>query len=242
MSIAFKYGKCFTKITDPQQSPPIASSICSKNSHPELTIQSEPILESSIYETFFHYIQHPGIIVDMNINMQKTIPHIMNVAAKSLIESADDVFTLSHMETFDGSLGEFLASARRKVVQEINHSDILHIKIKSRYENIEAVFSFSASSFYLDVNTKMLGILLVEITKTVKEEINALNTFKGSLISALSHEFNNPLNSLIPLLKMMPNCYNDKKENIKEMALASAAILQNKIGRASCRERVYVLV
>lgn len=186
--------------------------------------------DATIYESFFQSTQHPAIIVDLNVNTLKAFPTIYNPAANALKSYLGcDIFSESHLDNFNGTFEKFLSVARKKVEEEIAHTDILHLRVKSGAESSDAIFSFSTASFNFS-GEKMLGILLMEISKTVKEELDALDTFKSSLISALSHELNNPMNSLMLLLNMMPSCYSEgKKEDLKEMALASANILHNKI-------------
>ena len=160
--------------------------------------------EFNLYKFFFNTTQHPAFIIDMNVNTDKAMPDIRNKASELLISySGSDIFNESHLEKFNGTLSEFIYSSRRKPAQEIKHCDICHILVKTGPETTESIFSLSAASFDLGNDVKMLGILLMEISKTVKEELNALETFKSSLISSLSHELNNPMNSLIPLLKMI---------------------------------------
>jgi signal transduction histidine kinase len=123
--------------------------------------------------------------------------------ADSLLASCNNFFEESQLERFKGSFNNFIYSAKRKVEEEIRHSDLLHVLVKSNSEAVESIFNLTASSFNIGNDTRMLGILLIEITKSIKEELGALERFKESLISALSHELNNPMNSLIPLLKIM---------------------------------------
>eukprot|EP00826_Nyctotherus_ovalis_P006107 TRINITY_DN11413_c0_g2_i5.p1 TRINITY_DN11413_c0_g2~~TRINITY_DN11413_c0_g2_i5.p1 ORF type:complete len:370 (+),score=66.91 TRINITY_DN11413_c0_g2_i5:136-1245(+) len=184
----------------------------------------------SIYEYFFRTAYHPAFILDLNVNSQKAHPPLFNLTASSLLSSCKDFFKESRLEKFNGTLGEFIHSAKRKVAEQTRHLDLMHVTVKSGTEATETTFSLNAWSFDFGKDNKVLGIVLTEISKTIKEELNALEIFKESLVSALSHELNNPMNSLIPLLKMMPSCYNGaKKEDIKEMVLASTIILQNKI-------------
>lgn len=184
----------------------------------------------NICESFFRTAYHPAFMLDLNVNAQKAQPPLFNLTASSLVSSCKDFFKESRLEKFNGTLGEFIYSAKRRVAEEIRHLDLMHVTVKSGTEATETTFSLNAWSFDFGRDNKVLGIVLTEISKTIKEELNALEIFKESLVSALSHELNNPMNSLIPLLKMMPSCYNGaKKEDIKEMALASAIILQNKI-------------
>ena len=185
----------------------------------------------NLFKVFFQTMQHPSFIIDLNINITKTMPYILNKAADLLITSTKiSIYNESYLENFNGTMSEYIYSVRQKPLKEICYYDILHIIVENGSETTENIFSFTASSFFLDKDTKMLGIVLMEITRTIKQEINALNAFKTSLISSLNHELNNPMNSLIPLLKMMPSCIGDRNtDDLKEMALASANILQIKI-------------
>lgn len=189
-----------------------------------------PECEASVFEAFFRTAQHPALILDLNVNSQRARPQLLNPVASSLLSSCVHFFEESQLEKFNGTFDEFIYSAKRKVEQEIRHTDFLRVLVKSGPEVAEAIYNLTASSFSLGNDTKMLGILLIEITRSIKEELSALERFKESLISALSHELNNPMNSLIPLISMMPSyTHGDKQENCKEMALASANILSNKI-------------
>jgi len=228
MSISFEYQSNPSKLVNEPLSP---FEFLSNSSQSNEIMNPEVPIDNAIYRMFFNSTLHPAIIVDLNVNTTNACEDIFNPAANSLKEFINcDIFTESRLENFKGTLSEFLNVARRKVAENINHTDILHLHIRKGTESSEAVFSFSATSFYIDINTKMLGILLMEISKTVKEELDALDIFKSSLIAALSHELNNPMNSLMLLLNTMSSPYcEEKKENLIEMALASASILQNKI-------------
>jgi len=183
-----------------------------------------------LFEIFYRTARHPAFILDLNVNIHKAQPMMLNEIGSFLFNSCKDLFKESRLEKFNGTLDEFIYSAKRKVAEEIKYLDLLHVPVKLEGEATETTFSLTAWSFEFGKDNKMLGIILTEITKTIQEELNALEIFKESLISALSHELNNPMNSLIPLLKMMPSCFNgEKKEDLKEMALASANILQTKI-------------
>ena len=209
---------------------PVTTILSRPSTYHSLSLQPDHFAELNVYEAFFKSTQHPALILDLNVNSQKARPRILNSMAHSLLSSCNDFFKESQLEKFNGSFDDFIYSAKRKVEQEIRHSDLLHVLVKSNSEAVESIFSLTASTFNLGNDTKMLGILLIEITKSIKEELSALERFKESLISALSHELNNPMNSLIPLLNMMPSyTKEDKKEDYKEMALASANILRNKI-------------
>eukprot|EP00826_Nyctotherus_ovalis_P039597 TRINITY_DN3819_c0_g1_i12.p1 TRINITY_DN3819_c0_g1~~TRINITY_DN3819_c0_g1_i12.p1 ORF type:complete len:708 (-),score=193.63 TRINITY_DN3819_c0_g1_i12:129-2252(-) len=184
----------------------------------------------NLFETFFKTARHPSFILDLNVNAQKAQPTIFNPTASSLFSSCKNFFLESQLEQFNGTFDDFIHSAKRRVAEEIRHLDLLHVFVRTESKTTETTFSLDAWSFDYGEENKMLGIVLTEITKTVKKELDAIEIFKEGLFSTLSHELNNPMNSLIPLLKMMPNYYmGEKKENLKEMALASANILHSKI-------------
>ena len=182
-----------------------------------------------LYKSYFKTNQQPIIISDLNVNLKKARPHIINDAANALIKEFGDFFNTSRLEKFNGTLNEFIYSARRKMVEEISHHDVLYIQTGDKLGFPDIMFLLSGNSFIMDNEDKMLSITLIELKRSMKDELNAIETFKGSLISALYHEFNNPLNSLIPILKMMPKTINDKNEDLKEIALANAYLFQSKI-------------
>lgn len=228
MSMDFKYLPRRISSVDGQYSPLL---LYSRPSQPDITIHTEAFSSPPIYELFFRTTPHPAIIVDLNANPAKACANVFNPAADSLISFlASDIFAESHLEDFNGTLSEFISTSKRKVGEEFVHIDVLHLLVKTGNDISEAVFNFSAATFDAGNGSKMVGILLIEVSKTVKEEIEAINSFKSSLISGLSHELNNPMNSLMLLLKMMPSSYcEDRMEDLKELALTSAKILQNKI-------------
>ena len=193
--------------------------------------ETEIFEEPNVFKGFFNAMQQPALIVDLNVNHEKARPDILNQAAITLLaNSLNDMFTQSHLESFDGSLTEFIQSTRQKAAQHIIHADTFYIAVHDNDKISECKYSLKASTYELSNDMKILGITLMEISKIEKNDIDAIDSFKSSLISALSHELNTPMNSLIPLLRMMPSCKNkESNQDIKEMALSSAILLNNKI-------------
>jgi len=161
-------------------------------------------------------------------NHLKAKPNLLNRTAEYLVDSCNnDFYQGSRLEKFDGSLSDFINSMKSKVVQKLSYSDMIHIPVTS---SSKAIFGLSASLFDVDNETRALGIILIEISKNVEEELNAVETFKTSLISALSHELNNPINSLILILETMAcSCISQSYKELRETALYSIYILQHKI-------------
>eukprot|EP00826_Nyctotherus_ovalis_P046107 TRINITY_DN5171_c0_g1_i6.p1 TRINITY_DN5171_c0_g1~~TRINITY_DN5171_c0_g1_i6.p1 ORF type:complete len:267 (+),score=59.55 TRINITY_DN5171_c0_g1_i6:192-992(+) len=210
---------------DQQQS----SSTSSSEKFANVFSQTEPA-DFILYKAFFHANQYPAIIIDLNVNIQKARPNVQNFATAELLAKSECFFERSHLEGFNGSLSEFVCAAKKKVLEKIAHLDVLNAMVRSSSSLLETQFFFTAFSLDIENDERMLGIMLIEISEAVKEELNAVKVSKNSLIAALSHELNNPMNSLIPLLKMMPSCINgERKDDLKEMALSSASILQSKI-------------
>ena len=100
--------------------------------------------ELNVFEAFFYNMQHPAIILDLNTNSHKAQPQLVNPKASSLISSCNNFFSESQLENFADSLEEFIHSSKRKVAQEICHSDLLHVIIKSSKKTSEAIFLTSA--------------------------------------------------------------------------------------------------
>ena len=202
-----------------------------ESSSNDISIQTDNNTEPSVYERLFTAMNQPVIVIDLNSYDEKNEPFMMNPAATILIESSKtDFFLDSHLDKANASLGNFIQSVKSKVAQEVFYSDIFRTSINDKEKTCEIVFAFTGTTFTIDKNRRILGILLMETSRTVEEELSTVESFKASLISALSHELNNPVNSLIPLIKMLPNCFaEDTGEDIKAMALSSAFILKNKI-------------
>jgi len=193
-------------------------------------IKAENIVQFGfdVYKSFFQSIQHPMFIIDMCHNRTKAKESILNSAAIALVKSCNkNFYEGSYLEKFDGSLSDFINSMLPKVAQQFNYSDMIRIPSAP---GSKAVFGLTATLFDADNDSCALGIVLIELSKTVEEEINAVETFKTSLISALSHELNNPMNSLVPILEMMScSCVHQTNSELKEMALSNVCILQHKI-------------
>jgi signal transduction histidine kinase len=169
------------------------------------------------------------MFIDINTNFQKSKLPIINPAAISLVNScAKDLFQDSYLDNFGDTLESLIQSMKGK--RGASHSDVLHTMLRNKEKSSEVVYQVEAIIIELSDEQRVLGMIFFDISKILEERFKALEDFKGSLMSALSHELNNPMNSLIPLLRMMPHCYdNDTHEDIKAMALSSAFILQNKI-------------
>jgi signal transduction histidine kinase/ActR/RegA family two-component response regulator len=179
-----------------------------------------------MYEAFFQSISFPVFLIELNSDSAKSKPYKLNIAATNLLKTCNTNFYKgSHLEKFDGFLKEFISSIRSNN-KEV-YSDVIHIPLAN---GPRAAYSLIASTFEIEAEIKILGIVLLEISKTIKEQIKILANFKASLSTSLSHELNNPINSLIPLLEMMPSyVQGEGKKDIKEMALSNAHLLQNKV-------------
>eukprot|EP00826_Nyctotherus_ovalis_P011417 TRINITY_DN12977_c0_g1_i4.p1 TRINITY_DN12977_c0_g1~~TRINITY_DN12977_c0_g1_i4.p1 ORF type:complete len:629 (+),score=161.54 TRINITY_DN12977_c0_g1_i4:100-1986(+) len=193
--------------------------------------QTEENMDPDVYERLFLVMNQPVMVFDLNYHNEIAKPFLLNPAASTLIESSnDDFFQESLLEKFNVSLGNFVRSVRGKVAQEVSYTDVLHVSVTVNSKPCEIVFAFTATTFELRDATRILGVLLMETSRIVEEEIKTVESFKASLVSALSHELNNPINSLIPLIKLMPDVdRKDSGEDLKSMALSSAYILKNKI-------------
>eukprot|EP00826_Nyctotherus_ovalis_P064945 TRINITY_DN9536_c0_g3_i1.p1 TRINITY_DN9536_c0_g3~~TRINITY_DN9536_c0_g3_i1.p1 ORF type:complete len:433 (+),score=67.96 TRINITY_DN9536_c0_g3_i1:141-1439(+) len=201
---------------------------CTKRLDANTCIDREVQVSYDVFKFFFQNIKHPMFIIDMCYNRTKAKENLLNPAASSLVKSCNnDFYEGSYLEKFDGSLNDFINSMLSKMAQQFSYSDMIHIPSAP---DAKAIFGLTASLFDIDSDSRALGIVLTELSKNVEEEINAVENFKTSLISALSHELNNPMNSLIPILEMMPcSCVHQTNKELKEMALANIYILQHKI-------------
>ena len=203
---------------------------------PEVTfsnssVQTDASIEINIFKALFESMRQPAIIIDLESNDKYLKPLMMNSSASALCNhSFIKLLKESHLEKFNGSLWSLIGSLKKKVIINYAHSDIFHITMNSEGKDCEMIFGITASVIDLKNDSKILGILLIEISKNVKEQLSAVELFKSTLISSLSHELNNPINSLIPLLEMMPDHINKTtKENLKDMALSNGYILKHKI-------------
>eukprot|EP00826_Nyctotherus_ovalis_P059055 TRINITY_DN817_c0_g3_i3.p1 TRINITY_DN817_c0_g3~~TRINITY_DN817_c0_g3_i3.p1 ORF type:complete len:649 (-),score=157.99 TRINITY_DN817_c0_g3_i3:141-2087(-) len=192
--------------------------------------QTEDATNPDLYERLFLAMNQPVIVIDISSSHEESEPFLLNPAASILIDSSkDDFYQESHLEKFNASLGNFIRSVRGKVAQEVSYTDVFHTMVSMNASPCELIFALTATTFQLRNATRILAILLMETSRLVKEELNTLESFKNSLISALSHELNNPINSLIPLIKLMPSTSTENGDDLKSMALSSACILRNKI-------------
>lgn len=195
------------------------------------SVQTEDSIDPDVYERLFLAMNQPVFAVNLSSSHEKSESFLQNSAATALIESArNDFFQESHLEKFNASLANFIRSIKSKVSQEVSYADVFHVTVNVNSKPCEIVFAFTATTFELKDGKRILSILLMETSRISEEEIRTVESFKASLVSALSHELNNPMNSLIPLIRMMPNTVTDNgDDDLKSMALSSAYILKNKI-------------
>jgi len=187
--------------------------------------------EASIYEIFFKTLPHPSFIIDLNANKCETRSPLINDAAGNFLLSCSvNFYNNSHLEAFNGNLQDMINEAKRSLSSKFSISDILHIEKNKGDSKEEAIYNITANIFEGPNETRKLAIVLMEIPKAMKEQLRVLDCFKSSLMSALSHELNTPMNSLMPILKIMPSYKSDdREEDLKEVALSSAILLQSKI-------------
>jgi len=212
------------KVACDQLQLPNASTMCSStgmcSSRSNMCGQADNLPPINIYENFFQMFKFPLFIIELNPNC--TVPKL-NSTASTLVKSCNaNFYGNSYLEKFDGTLKNFISSMKQR--SDNFYSDIVHIPLVRGSKIIYELFA----SF--DSETKLLGILLLEASKSVKEQVKVLENFKCSLSTSLSHELNNPINSLIPLLEILPSCIRgEKSEDVKEVALSNAILLKNKI-------------
>ena len=194
----------------------------------DASVQTEYSSSPKSFELLFNTSRHPMLIIDMNVNFIKAKPHLLNPAARLLVNSCNnDFYTGSYMEKFDASLSDFISSMKTKVAHPISYTDIIRIP---NSVGTKAIYEFSSTIFDVNSQQRELAIVLIEISKTIEEEINAVENFKESLMSALSHELNNPMNSLIPIFEMLSSPSGDMNFNeLKDVALSNIYILQHKL-------------
>ena len=208
---------------------------CGKPHSVSACVQAEPdpeeIEHTQIYEYFFKTMQHAAFIIDLNVNTQEAKAAIPNSQAAVLMSDCDNLFEDSRLEKQKGSLNSLIYTIRRKVAQQVTYQDTATIQIKSSAPKpVEKSYNVTAFTFEYGNDSRMLSLIMMEIPTSMKQEMEALDSFKESLMCSLSHELNTPMNSLIPLLKMMPSCPNvENGDDHKELALASAELLQSKI-------------
>ena len=215
---------------DPDTSP-------QKDAYNRILYSAEQLMTSvtlnspQLFQCLFRAVSQPVFIIDLSANTEEAKPILKNTAAAALIRKSQDIFARSNLTSFNGSLREFISSARNKVAQETVLNDILCITNQADGPATEVYYNLTATTFETSNDGKMLGIVLMEVPDLMKQEINAMESFKSSLVSALSHELNTPLNSLIPLLRMMPSFKpeGDHGDDLKEVALTSALLLESKI-------------
>ncbi len=183
-----------------------------------------------LFEGFFKSLPHAALLVDLNVNLQSAKPNILNPSGTLLVsDCCGSLFEDSRVERLNGSLGKLIHAIRRKACQQVTRLDTLYTRVKSAAGS-EKTFCMTASTFDRVGEDRALGLLLMEVPQKMKQEMEALESFKSSLMCSLSHELNTPMNSLVPLIKMMPSCVSeDNGDDIKELALASAEFLQCKI-------------
>lgn len=197
--------------------------------------------KDSKYEQFFMNFPHPVFLIDLNIDPKESLPTIFNPSAEKLEKEikarAEDFFGRAKLEFSDCTLTEYIRSARRKIGETVLKWDRVRISPSKRggfnqrqIENNQLLYEISSTTYEFEDERRMLGIMFLEMPLEAKKEMQTLEHFKISLSCCLSHELCTPINSLIPLLKMMPSCISEEGEDdVKEVALSSAEILHSKV-------------
>jgi len=188
--------------------------------------------QNEIYSQFFHSIQHPAYIVDLNVNTNAAAPTIMNSAGRNLIRSYVELFENAHLETSNCSLSEILSTFRRRVEHpelKIDRAKIPPGKSLISNADSEAVYDVTISAFDTSNGLRKGGILMIEMPKDREKEKQILEHFKTSLVCSLSHELFSPINSLIMALDLLPTSSPEQKPDYKTMAIANSQLLFNKI-------------
>ena len=167
----------------------------------------------------------------IDMNLIKAKPSTLNPVVLELVQSYEnDFYANSYLDNFKGTLAEFIKCMKGRISDEPSYTDFLHINFNEKDEKARKDYHFATLIIKRNCNERVLGIILVNISKQIDEQLRTLENFKETLVSALTHELNNPMNSLIPLIRMMPNCKSkENSEDIKGMALSAASVLQNKI-------------
>ncbi len=191
---------------------------------------ASPAADEGMYKLFFNAFPHPAFVVDLNFDVNAAAPPVMNPAAESLVgrgTSMDRFFASMIMEHSKNTLSEFVRTRRRVIDKSVLKWDKAQGAGDSSERN---VFEVAAATFDDEGDKRKLALVLIESPKDRKREKQLIEHFKTGLVCSLSHELCTPMNSLMPLLKMMPSkLTEDQKEDLKEIALSSAELLYSKI-------------
>ncbi len=186
----------------------------------------------NIFMQFFQAMQHPGFIVDLNVNVQAAAPNIVNPSARALMRGHTNLFDEAKLEESSCTINELLHSFRRRVEHPSLKADRVRITPNKKEAGVamdaEAVYDVSVATF--DSNeTRLVGIVMMETPKDREKEKQILEHFKTSLICFLSHELFSPINSLIMALNLLPNPAAGEKDDYKAISVANAELLYSKI-------------
>lgn len=191
-------------------------------------IVKEP--ERNVYEDFFRSLQHPAFIVDLNANLRALKLNILNACAKELINSHENILDNAVLEVSNITLNELLLTYRRAVTLLNLKTERIKFPKQKANKNSEKIYDATVATFECVGDKRMAGLILMETPKDREKEKQILDNFKTSLECSLLHELLTPLNSLIPFLRLMPGYIPaGRKEDLRDMALASAELLESKI-------------
>jgi len=178
-----------------------------------------------IYKKFFMSLPQPAFIIDLNETQISLKPSILNPAAENAIKSSvDRFFETIKLEVASQTLNDYINNLRRN----INNTTLKWDKAIVGEE--KDLYEISGKVFDDENEIRKLGLIMFEPPKNRRREKELIKHFRSSLICSLSHELCTPMNSLMPLLKMLPKCpTNDRNDDLKEIALSSAELLYSKI-------------
>ena len=147
--------------------------------------------------------------------------------AESTIRTSVDRFIEStFLESANTTLHEYIEFQR----ETKGISTIKRDKARTKESEGGNTFEISITVFNDEKEGKMLGAVMLEPMNGKRKEKEMINHFKTSLICSLSHELCTPMNSLMPLLRLIPVIpTKDGKEDLKEIVISSAELLYSKI-------------
>ncbi len=219
--------------TDPSAPISVATQTCTTSETVSTMVQTEQNRENDpeLYLRFFHALQHPAFIVDLNVNVQAAAPNIVNGSAAAMLRSHSNLFDEARLESSNCTLNELMHTFRRRVEYPALKAERIRINPKLAFSSdgdVESVYDVTVSTF--DSNEmRMVGIVMMETPKDREKEKQVLENFKTSLICSLSHELFSPINSLIMALNLLPAGTSAQGEDYKAISTANAEFLHSKI-------------
>jgi len=196
--------------------------------HRSCTTSENVILNS------FDYFSFPLFLIDIEIGCRIGSHVLTNLKANELLKthkfpSVTAMLSALIVEGSSKELLELLKQVQKKVRQHCFYKEKASFtEGYIRYDFDIIACTIGLPEFEPNI-ARYVNLTIIPVSSKSSEEKTILENFKTSLICSLSHELCTPINTILNILKIMPQHIVRNSYDLREVAISSTELLNNKL-------------